>query len=92
MALQITKETIHGVDAEYWKITEMRFNWWNNFATCKLSGFVNQQARTDNKVPLKEYGFRFNGDDFDFNVDGQLVEALYLKIKALADWTSAVEV
>ena len=83
---------MHGVDAEYWKITEMKFDWWNNVAFCRLSGFVNAQARADIKEPIRNDTFRYEGDAFDFNIDSQLVEALYLKIKAHEDWSAALDV
>jgi len=92
MALQMTKNTSFGIDAEYWRITNMNFDWHREIASAKLSGFVNIQARNEGKEPLMSYDFKFDESGFNFNIDGQLVEELYNKIKVLENWNSAIDV
>lgn len=56
MALKKILPTDFGMDAEYWKITNISCNFQGN-TTVVLDGYLNKDARFDNTQPLRRYIF-----------------------------------
>ena len=52
MALLKELETNYGVNAAYWKITEVNINWTVPSVTIKISGFASEEAGKGTALPL----------------------------------------
>lgn len=91
MALLKTIPTAYGVDAEYWKVVETNTDWLNRRSHVTMHGWLDQQARVDDKTPLTSRVYDWLGDDFPF-VESEPQnerEIAYLKIKADAEFSGA---
>ena len=91
MALNINKPTNYGINANYFKIVNLEVSYHFKVARVELAGFVNEQARLDNKEPISSFEFRFSNEDFDFSTDQNLTQKLYDKIKTQENWTDATD-
>jgi len=90
MALKKTFTTNFGVDAEYWKIGKVDVDFHTKKSIVNILGFVNAQARTENKKELMIKTVKFDGIDFTFDVTLPLIDQLYVKIKTLDIWSGAI--
>ena len=88
MALLKSKADQYGNGGiSYWKIIETNINWLTKNSHCTLAGYVNQQARLDNKQPLESQSFDWSGDQFPFSLDvlnqedENVIKVAYGKIK-----------
>jgi hypothetical protein len=91
MALNKQVTTKYNVIAEYHKITEINISW--HFKTCSvvLSSYKDKQSRDINAVFLDNSYFDFNDTAFDFDVEANLTEQLYNKIKQESKFIDATD-
>lgn len=87
MALQKDIETPTGAIANYWKIVKADFNYRGNSCVVSLAGFLNEQARLDNKPQLQVKKFVVPVADSDqATLTFETVrEYLYQYIKGIPD-------
>ncbi len=62
MALNITKPTQFGVDANYFKVYELHLNFHDSVGRVVLVGWASKQARDDGKQPLVTIQAQFGVD------------------------------
>lgn len=91
MALCKNIETRYGVTASYHKITQIQISWHTKECTVYLSGYIDKSAREQDKSPIYSVGYDYFADMFDFNVEGNLTEQLYSKIKLEKEFTNATD-
>ena len=91
MALCKNVTTKYDVVANYHKITQIDISW--HFKTCNviLSSYKDKEARDKGAVNLNDMYFSYNEDSFDFNVDANLPEQVYIKLKQLPEWQYATD-
>lgn len=80
-------------DNAYWKIIQLNINWLSKAAHIDLACWINEQARTEGKSPIKSVKFDWSGDDFPF-VDSEPQnerEQAYNKIKTTDDFNQATD-
>lgn len=58
-----------GAFAEYWKVSEISGNWLKKNITIKISGFISEETRLNQKLPLieKSYVVETNMFELYFN-------------------------
>ena len=54
-----------GVSANYWKITQIDTNWINKIISIKISGFLDEQSRMNNKSEIMHKQYTFDSLNFD---------------------------
>jgi hypothetical protein len=95
MALNKTVTTIHGVSANYWKITILDVDFLSEIAIVQIDLFLNQAARDAGKNSLYHYRFTWSGDDFPFTTDAMDVDnpltIAYNKIKQTIEFQGATD-
>jgi len=70
-----------GIIASYWKIAETHINWNTKSAVITLFGFVDEQARRDEKQPIDVKQIQFNSNNVPFTYEGNNVAEGYVAIK-----------
>jgi hypothetical protein len=87
MALRQIIQHPTGTYSEYWKVRSITINHTEKTGTIIVDGYVSQQARNDNKVPLdertipiSEYDTRFSPSVID-SLNMNEVKASYLFLK-----------
>lgn len=95
MALTKSVTTVHGVSANYWKITILDIDFLSEIAIVQIDLFLNQAARDADKRPLYHYRFTWQGADFPFTVDAMDVDnpltIAYNKIKQTIEFQGAAD-
>jgi len=91
MALCKDLETNYGVTASYHKIIDLNISWHKKECSVTISSFLSEQARLDNKSALRTAYFDYNEDKFNFNVEHNITEQLYSKIKQESDFINATD-
>lgn len=91
MALYKKINTGYGVDAEYWKITNVKIDWLTRDSSFLLKGYSSKEARDNMSLELDSYVFKFSRDKFDFEYTDNVVEKVYVKIKAIPYWSDAID-
>jgi len=81
MAIKLVKQTPYGISVEYWKIICTDINWHNKLAKISLIGYIDETARLTGKHSLSSEVFTFEGDNFPFLFEKNIVETAYIKIK-----------
>jgi len=92
MALQKSINTSFGIPATYWKVGQAKVDFHNKTCSVRVLGFVNAQARTDLMQSISSKDYQFNGDAFTFDVEQKLITQIYAKVKAIEEWTQAIDV
>lgn len=89
MALLKELETNYGVNAAYWKITEVQINWTTPSVMIKVSGYASEEAGRGDSLPLVDRPIYIDLSQGEVREGGQfayvakiLNEALYGAIKA----------
>lgn len=106
MALILSKETPMGVNAEYWKITNININIMEDYLNIVgqqvpnmmnvnnirivISGFLNKAARENNKRPLDSKIYLMNGPITFGNAEDLRLQ-IYTYLKTLPDWATATD-
>jgi hypothetical protein len=54
-----------GAFAEYWKVSEISGNWIKKTIDIKVSGFISQETRFNDKFPLFEKTYNLNPNLFE---------------------------
>lgn len=92
MALQLLKTTKYGVDANYWKISEVHINLLSQSAQIVVMLFKDQ-ASAANREPIDNVTYIWNGADFPFSGGAQNIQnVIYTKLKGLSEWAGAADV
>ena len=91
MALSKTMTTPYGVNATYHKINNITISWHSRTCFVDFYSYLNLEARESNKYPLASAYFQFIEDDFTFDVDSNITEQVYTKIKLLQEWQDATD-
>ena len=65
MALQHIIQHQTGAASHYWRISEMYLYSLTKTGTVKIVGYVSEQARQQNMVPLDERTFQINSTEYD---------------------------
>ena len=73
------KKKIYNVDntgsfAEYWKISEISGNWITKNMIIKISGFISEETRLENRVPLLEKIYSVETSIFDMYFNNYQIE------------------
>jgi hypothetical protein len=94
MALQKTIETNSGVEAQYHMVALTNVDWYAHRAHVEVLSFANQTTRQDGKAPLANRVYDWNDDNgtFDFDVELNIVEQTYTKLKTLPEWDGSIDV
>ena len=98
MALRQIIQHATGTYSEYWKVRSITINHTEKTGTIIVDGYVSQQARNDNKVPLdsrtipiSEYDTRFSPSITDA-LNMNEVKASYLFLKTTQDFLGAEDI
>jgi hypothetical protein len=91
MALCTNKTTEYGAVANYFKIVNIEISYHFKTAKCELVGFLNKDARDEDKQPLLIDIIHFNDGDFTFALDSNVTEEMYRKIKLLEGYQDATD-
>jgi hypothetical protein len=89
MALQQIIQHPTGTYSQYWKIRTLNLNHTAKTGTVILDGYVSEQARIDNKIPLDERTI----DVFDFDVwfASAVIDAEGMnEVKSAYDFTKSI--
>lgn len=81
MALQLEQSSIYGTDYNYGKLVQTNFNWLDKTSYHIISWYINKTARQLNKTSIAQSSISINGDDFDFDINGNLLQQVYEKFK-----------
>lgn len=92
MALEKAIETSYGVTASYHKITVTNIDWHNRVANITIAGFIDNAARNTGKIDILKSNYYWAGDDFVFAPDTNVLAVAYAKLKALEQWSDAIDV
>lgn len=65
MALQHIIQHQTGAASHYWRISEIYLHSLTKTGSVKMVGYVSEQARQQNMVPLDERTFQINSMDYD---------------------------
>lgn len=79
MALKKIITTSSGVNAEYWKISDVQIDYVRKMGTFALMCYISKETRDANKQPVNSMGFSFDAEikkDFDFPFDNENVNIL----------------
>lgn len=91
MALSKNIETSFGVTASYHKIADINISWHKKECGVTIECYLNEQSRLDNKSPLTSFFYYYNEVSFDIDVEGNLTEQLYNKIKQESEFIDATD-
>ena len=91
MALQKSFTTSYGIPATYWKVGPIKINFHTKICSVSVIGFVNKQARDESMDSLKSKEYSFKDTNFTFDATQPLVAQIYAKVKALEEWSGAVD-
>lgn len=91
MALEKALETSYGVTANYHKITVTNIDWHSRTANLTVVGFISSAARTAGKMDILKSNYYWSGDDFVFSPASNTVVDAYTKLKAMEQWTDAID-
>jgi hypothetical protein len=92
MALKKVIMTQYGVEAEYHKVILTNVDWLSKKAHCEVAVYLNQQARTENKMFLSSYALDIDETVFDFTCEDNLVSKTYEKLKLLPELEGATDI
>ena len=91
MALAKTINTRTGVDATYHKVTTITISWHTRECYADVYSYVSQELREQEKAPLTTRNYDFSGSEFVFDVELNISEQIYNKLKTLEEWTDATD-
>lgn len=91
MALSKIIPTPYGVDATYHKINNIAISWHNKTCFVDFYSYLNLEARENDKYPLSSMYYEFINTDFTFQVEDNITERVYEKIKLLPEWQDATD-
>ena len=100
MALQHIIQHQTGAASHYWRISEIYLHSLTKTGTVKIVGYVSEQARQQNMVPLDERTFQINSTEYDTwfapsSVDPMNINHIknaYMFIKTQQEFLSADDV
>lgn len=91
MAIVKTVTSQYGVDATYWRITELIHSVVTEQATIHLDGYATKQARLDGANPLVHYQYTVEDVVDILNGDDATRTLAYGWIKNLPEWFGATD-
>lgn len=99
MALQKTIQHPTGATSSYWRVINVSLNYQDNNATVYMAGYINDQTRLDNLMPLDGRNYSIIGGDFttyfsitELDKSTNPVEQAYIYIKTLPEFQGAIDV
>ena len=94
MALQKKISLPSGAEVSYHKVTTTNIDWITKRAIVVVSNYINQTIRTEGKKPLTQNTYIWQGDNFPYDLteQGNIVSQTYDKLKALPEFTGALDV
>lgn len=92
MALLKQKTTSHGVVAEYHKVANINISWHSRTCFVDVFSYLNQDVRQQEKSPLMTKYYEFSEVAFDFDVELNIVNQIYERLKQLPEWGGAIDV
>lgn len=91
MGLQLSKEQPSGISINYWRISEINFDYRSDVVYVTLLGYKDYTARSNEKTHIKKKTKTFTTSQFNIT-DGDVRDEAYPLIKALDDWNGASNV
>jgi hypothetical protein len=91
MALAKTVSTKFGVNATYHKLSTITISWHTRDCYVEVYSYVSQDIREQEKSPIYTRSYDFSGDSFTFDVELNISEQLYNKLKGLEEWADATD-
>lgn len=97
MALCKQLTTEFGITANYHKISLININWHIKECEVQLDSYVSKEAREQGASPIITRRFFYLSsrpnieDNFDFDMEQNIVAQLYAKIKLESDFTNATD-
>lgn len=91
MALEKSIQTNYGVNAAYHKINTITISWHNRACFVDFFSYLDRQAREDNRNPLSSAYYEFTEDDFTFDVESNISQQIYDKLKLRKEWQDATD-
>ncbi len=86
MALEKQIETQYGIDATYWRLTQIQIDYANESAAATLSGYPSQSARQRSALHISHRNYRFSSDNFSgFGHEANNTAVAYQKIREHGD-------
>ena len=70
---------------------ETNIDWHTRGSGVTMFGYYSKEARDTGCQPIESRFFNFNGDDFIFSVDSNIVQDAYSKIKTLPEFSNAID-
>lgn len=93
MALTLTKSTVYGFDATYWKVTQITFNLVTQRSQVVVALYKDRAARLADAQPILVKEFEFSQGNYPFTIaamsSANPVAIAYTKIKAQAEFSGA---
>lgn len=90
MALKINKPSEFGVDATYWRVMETNINWAEQKAHVTIAGYLTKKARTNGSQPLISYSMDWQGEEFPYALDLNILKTTYEKLTTLQEWSASI--
>jgi hypothetical protein len=91
MALAKTILTKFGVNTTYHKLTTITISWHTRECYADVYSYISQELREQEKSPLSTRHYEFSGDGFTFDVNLNISEQIYNKLKEMEEWTDATD-
>jgi hypothetical protein len=91
MALCKPVLTNFGVTVEYHKVTNINISWHNRTCFVDVASYINQDLREQEKSPILSRYYEFIDTAFLFDVEANIVEQVYEKLKQLPEWYNATD-
>lgn len=100
MALELSKETVHGIGANYWKVSEIYIDRINARAVVHMLLYKEKAISEAKKAALEVARFEWSGENYPYQdkASEDVVALTYAKIKSLVpgqgelDFRAAVDV
>lgn len=83
MALGLTKNTLYGVDATYWRLAQSNIDWATKTLYLCLVGYISKEARDANSIPITQETIIFKDEEFPLLAvnGGDIRSILYNSVK-----------
>jgi hypothetical protein len=91
MALCKKIQTKYLVEGEYHKIVEVTISWHYKVCDVQIASYKDKEARDNGGAFLDIKSYNYQEDAFDFDVEGNLTEQLYSKIKQESEFIDATD-
>lgn len=91
MALEKIRNTPFGVEVSYHKVATINISWHTRECSVYVYSYLSKEIRELEKAPLTTYYYDFVGNSFTFDVEQNISEQVYNKLKEMEEWEGATD-